>query len=193
MLASQSTISRFINSLTEQNIDEFNRLLLRLADTVFKRRNQLILISDVDSTHADIYGKQEAANYNSDHGTDGFHPILVFDSIVLLEVTQRPGNVYTSHDADEFLRPLNHYQDFSCDMNILVSGDSGIATLAIYDLCDEAGCQFLVKLKYIPQLNDLTQYQAAPIKDARKFKIKLISNNVLDDFYWETLARIRAL
>ena len=144
-LASQPTISRFINSLTEQNIDEFNRLLLHFSDAEFERRNQQALILDVDSTHADTYGEQEVASYNSHYGTDGFHPILAFDNITgtLLSAKQRPGNVYTSRDANEFLRPLlKHYQEFSCDMNILIRGHSGFATLAMYELCDEAHCQF---------------------------------------------------
>ncbi|WP_404882731.1 transposase [Lactiplantibacillus pentosus] len=139
-----------------------NRLLLRLADTMFKRRNQQILILDIDSTQADTYGKQESASYNAHYGIDGFHPILIFDSItgILLAVKQRPGNVYTSRDADEFLRPLlKHYQKFSCDMNILVRGDSGFATPTIYDLCEETGCQFLVKLKHNSRLTDLVQHQ----------------------------------
>ncbi|WP_395538091.1 transposase [Lactiplantibacillus pentosus] len=99
-----------------------NRLLLRLADTMFKRRNQQILILDIDSTQADTYGKQEAAGYNAHYGIDGFHPILIFDSItgILLAVRQRP---------------------------------------AIYDLCEETGCQFLVKLKHNSRLTDLVQHQ----------------------------------
>jgi len=44
-------------------------------------------------------------------------------------------------------------------MNILVRGDSGFATPALYDLCDEFNCHFLIKLKGNHRLVTLAESQ----------------------------------
>lgn len=61
---------------------------------------------DVDPTHSDTFGNQENAAYNGYHGTLGYHPLVAFDRLIgfFLGAQLRPGNVYTSNGAADFLR-----------------------------------------------------------------------------------------
>jgi len=157
---SQPTISRFFSRLTETNIQEFEAIIRRLGDLNLLDRNQQELIIDVDSTHADTFGKQENATYNAHYQTEGYHPLLAFDAVsgVLINVKQRPGNQYTSHGVREFLEPLLvHYHEYSCDPDILIRGDSGFATPEVYTLCDEQQVNFIVKLKSNHRLQQLAE------------------------------------
>lgn len=159
-LASQPTISRFLGRMTESNITELNQLLCRLADTVLQKKNQQDMIIDVDSTHSDTFGQQENARYNAHYQVDGYHPLMAFDSLtgMLLATKLRAGNVYTSNGTRDFLEPiLNHYRNDSCDMNILVRGDSGFAIPELYHLCVQQKCYFLVKLKANSRLHKLAE------------------------------------
>jgi len=157
---SQPTISRFFARLTKTNIQEFEAVIRRLGDLNLLDRNQQELIIDVDSTHADTFGKQENAAYNAHYQTEGYHPLLAFDAVsgVLINVKQRPGNQYTSHGVREFLEPLLvHYHEYSCDPDILIRGDSGFATPEVYTLCDEQQVNFIVKLKSNHRLQQLAE------------------------------------
>ena len=160
-LASQPTISRFLKRMSAENITELNQLLSRFVDTVLQRKNLQEMIIDVDSTHSDTFGHQEQASYNAHYQVDGYHPLMAFDSLtgMLLATQLRAGNVYTSNGVEVFLEPvLSHYRNYSCDMNILVRGDSGFATPKLYELCEQQDCHFLVKLKANSRLHTLAEH-----------------------------------
>jgi len=158
--ASQPTISRFISQFTTENIQELETVIRKLATKLFEYHNQQQFIIDVDSTHADTYGHQEKANYNAHYQTNGYHPLVAFDSSSgqLLGVKLRPGNRYTSTGVSTFLQSiLNEYRSYSCDPDILIRGDSGFATPELYDLCDEQNCHFIVKAKANHRLQYLAE------------------------------------
>lgn len=159
-LASQPTISRFIAKFNSQNIIELETIINKLANVLFKNTNQQEQIIDLDSTHFDTYGHQEKSNYNAHYQTNGYHPLIAFESLSgqLLGVKLRPGNKYTSNGAADFMRPIfNNLKQYSCDPNILVRGDSGFATPELYQLCDEQKSNFVIKLKANHLLSKLAE------------------------------------
>lgn len=91
-VASQASISRFIASLTQDNLVEIQNLLLKLADVVLKDPSRTEMILDIDSTHSDTFGHQEHATYNGHYSANGYHPLLVFDDAtgLLLGAQLRP-------------------------------------------------------------------------------------------------------
>jgi len=149
-LASQPTISRFINHLGSSAVAGLETLNRDLNKLVIKQNNQTDMIIDVDSTHSDTFGNQVNAAFNSHYASMGLHPLLAFDGLsgMFLGAKLRPGNVYTSTGVVDFMRPIIDYtKKFSCQMNTLVRGDSGFATPKLYQLCLSSDTDFLIKLK----------------------------------------------
>ncbi|WP_195701243.1 IS1380 family transposase [Companilactobacillus futsaii] len=176
-LASQPTVSRFLKRVTQDNITEFSDIIQYLVDLVLEKNNQQEMIIDVDSTHTDTYGYQENANFNAHYQTNGYHPLIAFDGMtgMLLATKLRPGNVYTSNGIVDFINPiLSHYRNHSCDMNILVRGDSGFSSGELYQSCDDQKCKFLIKLKANTKLQNMAehnvQYGNVPIVESSKIQ-----------------------
>ena len=78
-LASQPSLSRFFKRFDTQALDQLQSANQELLDRVHKMRQSDTLLIDLDSSHADTYGKQEQAAYNAHYGTVGFHPMVAFD------------------------------------------------------------------------------------------------------------------
>jgi len=167
-LASHPTISRFFKRMTQKNIDELCNVIQLLVDQVIDKKNQQEMIIDVDSTHTDTYGNQEGSNYNAHYQATGYHPLIAFDGAtgMLLSTKLRPGNVYTSNGIVDLISPvLKHYRNKSCDMGILVRGDSGFASPNFYEVCDKQQCHFLVKLKANHRLKEMAAHIVSPKYD----------------------------
>lgn len=64
-LASQATISRFWQRIDAAGVDAFQTLNQALIDQARLLTNQTTTIIDIDSTHSDTYGNQEATDYNA--------------------------------------------------------------------------------------------------------------------------------
>src|SRR5699024_7400193 len=111
-LASQSSISRFWDRISEENISQLQDLNQAMIDKVRSARNTTEMIFDLDSTHSDTYGDQENTDYNAHYRTNGYHPLVAFDGLTgdFLKAELRSGNVYTSNGVGTFMEPLfEHY------------------------------------------------------------------------------------
>lgn len=108
------------------------------------------MVIDLDSTHSDTYGNQESADFNNHYQTNGYHPLVAFDGLtgMFLGAELRPGNVYTSRNAETFLSNIvTHFSKHPCNMNSMVRGDSGFAKPEIYNFCNENDIRFVIRLK----------------------------------------------
>jgi len=188
-LASQPTISRFFKRMTSENIDELCNSIQLLVDLVIDKKNQQEMIIDVDSTHTDTYGNQENTNYNAHYQTTGYHPLIAFDGVtgMLLSTRLRPGNVYTSNGIKDFMNPvLEYYRNSSCDMKILVRGDSGFASPELYQLCEQQKCQFLVKLKANHKLKEMAAHSVSyDVTDTGEFETQYLELKYQPDTWAE--------
>lgn len=149
-LASQSSISRFWDRLTTENIVQLQRVNQILIDKARTIRNTNEIIFDLDSTHSDTFGNQEMTDYNAHYQTTGYHPLVAFDGLTgdFLKAELRSGNVYTSKGVAAFTRPLfEHYQSVTPVSTIMVRADSGFATPDLYELCEEYASLYTIRLK----------------------------------------------
>lgn len=149
-LASQPTVSRCINSLDDQAIEAFNRLFEILFEKANPPRSTKCLVLDLDSTLFQTFGKQEQSAYNFHYSACGYHPLMLFNGLNgdLMKMELRNGSIYTSNNIKEFLCPVLKWLDRAYPKaHILVRADSGFATPQLYDLCNEYGADFVIRLK----------------------------------------------
>src|SRR5699024_3625369 len=71
-LTSQPSLSRFYERFDSESLEQLNQANQRLLDKVHQHRESDVLVFDLDSTHADTYGEQESAAFNTHYGTVGF-------------------------------------------------------------------------------------------------------------------------
>ena len=159
-LASQASLSRFLDRISEENISQLQELNQAMIDKVRLARNTTEMIFDLDSTHSDTYGNQEKTDYNAHYQTNGYHPSVTIEELTgdFLKAELRSGNVYTSTGIGAVVEPLfEHYNQVVPVSNILVRGDSGFATPELYDLCEVYDSFFVIRLKANRNLSKLAE------------------------------------
>lgn len=159
-LASQPTISRMMNSFTAEDAQAFNEILemLYLLFNPVSDKSEIVL--DLDSTNTVTYGKQELSDYIAHYQKTGYHPLVLFDGITgdLMKFILRKGSTYTSKGVKDFLEPVvKKLRDRYPKAEILVRGDSGFAMPELYDLCEDYGVHYVIRLKANSKLHELAQ------------------------------------
>ena len=155
-VASQPTLSRFLSRSTEETVESLRQLNFELVQLFLQCQSQSKLIVDVDSTHFTTYGNQEGSAYNAHYRATGYHPLYAFESQsgYCLHAQLRAGNRYCSEGADDFLKPILDFFE-----QLLLRMDSGFATPKLYDLIEDRGHRYLIKLKsnaVLSRLGDVT-------------------------------------
>ena len=166
-LASQSSISRFWDRMSTENIVQLQKVNQILIDKARTIRNTNEMIFDLDSTHSDTFGNQEMTDYNAHYQTTGYHPLVAFDGLTgdFLKAELRSGNVYTSKGVAAFTRPLfEHYHSVTPVSTIMVRADSGFAMPDLYELCEEYDSLYTIRLKSNRNLYRIAE-QFVTIKD----------------------------
>ena len=123
---------------------------------------------DFDSTVKGVYGCQEGAEVGFNPGKKGqpsYHPLLSFDaaSKEVLHSWWRPGNTYTGNGAAAFF-------DATCQRlpgprgAYVVRADSGFFSDSFLSAIEQAGCDYLVKvkLKNLKQMLRAQQWEHVP-------------------------------
>ena len=72
LVASQPTLSRFINQISVEDLAGVTKLVARLAQLVITQKRQHQMIIDLDSTHADTFGRQEGSAFNTHYQANGW-------------------------------------------------------------------------------------------------------------------------
>lgn len=193
-LASQPSLSRFFKRFDKQALQQLQAANQELLDRVHQLRQSTTLLIDLDSSHADTYGKQENASYNSHYGTVGFHPLVAFDGFTgdFLKAQLRPGNRYTSNGVVEFVRPLlDHYNENFPETTTLVRGDSGFAVPDLYKLCEDESVYYIIRLKSNARLKALAEelHPTSEIRDVTKAE-RYVEESIYQAGSWNTSRRI---
>jgi len=166
--ASQPTVSRFWNDLSDDVLAGLIDLINYLIDGARFARQQSELVIDIDSTHFDTFGKQEKTDYNAHYGTYGYHPLVAYDGVYgdFLKAELRPGNVYTSTGAETFIEELlEHIRTQSSLLNsIVLRADSGFASPKIYRICEEQMTDYLIRLKSNARLKSFAKQEMEEIQ-----------------------------
>lgn len=150
-VASTPTVWRLITSMTELDLDGL-RAARRLARGTAWRRQAAppTLMLDLDSTLVTSHSEKENAAPNFKRGF-GFHPVLAYvdDLEDALAGKLRPGNAVANNNEDniEVLElALQQLPETKHERNILVRGDSALATRAFVAKVREHGLRFSIGL-----------------------------------------------
>ena len=149
-LASQPTMSRFINRCDDICLMQFEQIQQELRQRIYSIQKPEQILIDIDSTLFATFGKQEGNDYNQHYSNYGYHPLLAYDGLTgdLLKAELRPGNIYTSKGAADFVYPLllEFQQDYP-DMNVYLRGDSGFADVMLYEKLESNGVSYAIRMK----------------------------------------------
>src|ERR671933_1854520 len=147
-LASQPTLSRLENAVDRHACAQLAHALLAIY---LRAREQdgrpAHLVLDIDSTDDPTHGAQEGTAYHGYYGQHMYHPLLLFDGDTdqLITALLRPGNVHVSRGVIAILkRLLPVIQQRWPGVQIIVRADSGFATPALYDLCEQLEVEFML-------------------------------------------------
>ena len=148
-LASQPTISRFMNRLDEDTLNQFYALMRRFRNVVYSIKRPEMFLLDLDSTLLDTYGNQEGEGFNYHYQNHGYHPLVAYDGITgdLLKIQLRDGTDYSSTGVLEFLQPLlDEFCEDYPDIPLLLRADSGFTKPELYEQCETNGISYVIRL-----------------------------------------------
>jgi len=154
-LASQPTLSRFHNRMDKETLSQLEEILKILRQRIYSVNKPEQVLFDMDSTLYASYGNQEGHDFNYHYQANGYHPLLCFDGLTgdLLKTELRPGAMYCSNGAAEFMKPLiAEYQEKYPNTALFLRADSGFATDELYTLCENNGTSYAIRLKTNPVL-----------------------------------------
>jgi hypothetical protein len=163
-LASQPTLSRLDNASTRRSCYHLAVALVELylrereRDGVPKR-----ILLDLDGTDDPTHGAQEGTAYHAFYGQHMYHPLLIFDGDTgqVICAVLRPGTAHVSRGVVAILkRLLPVLQQRWPGVQIVLRADSGFATPALYDLCEQNSVQYTIGLVPNARLKRL----AEPVK-----------------------------
>ncbi len=149
-LASQPTMSRFFNRMDDITLMQLDWILYLLRKKIYSIHKPEMVLFDIDSTLFDTFGSQEGEGFNFHYSNHGYHPLLCYDGLTgdLLKAMLRPGEVYTSTDCCQFLKPLlmEYLEDYP-DVALYLRGDSGFACPDLFELLESNGTSYAIRLK----------------------------------------------
>ena len=160
VLASQPTVSRFFNRLDENTLNQLNTISKIMRKTVYSIKPPEHVLLDIDTTLYDTYGHQEGSCFNYHYQSNGYHPVMCFDSLTgdLIAAELREGSQYCCRDIRKFVEPiLKEYKTEYPKTALFVRGDSGFATDELYSVCEEYEAKYSVRLKENNTLKTLAQ------------------------------------
>ncbi len=147
--AGETTAGRFEKEilLEEDNRTGLDEILKKWTEKIDSVRGIKEIILDIDSPESPVYGEQEGSNYNGHFLSKCYHPLFVFNQHGdCLKVKLRPGNAHSADGWEEFLEPvLRHYAGKG--ISVKVRGDAAFAIPGLYELCEELGIDYAVRIK----------------------------------------------
>jgi len=119
--------------MDEDSLNQFLSINQILRKKVYSIQMPEDIILDLDSTLLNAYGKQEGRAFNFHYQSNGYHPLVYYDGIILdlLKIQLRDGTKYSSTGVVDFLQPIfdEYLEDFP-EIKLLLRGDSGFTTLS---------------------------------------------------------------
>ena len=177
--AGETTVGRFEKEilLEGDNLRNLEGISMRWAEKMDVVRGAKETILDIDSSESPVHGEQEGATYNGHFGMKCYHPLFLFNSHGdCLKAKLRPGNVHSADGWREFLEPvLRHYAGKGGSVKL--RGDAAFAMPELYELCEELGIDYAMRIKENAKLREHVElYAKRPVgRPGRKPIIKYIS------------------
>ncbi len=200
-LASQPTLSRLDNALDRHAC---YRLAVALVQLYLRERERdgvpKRILLDLDGTDDPTYGGQEGSAYHAYYGQHMYHPLLIFDGDTqqLILAVLRPGNVHASRGVVPILkRLLPVLQQRWPGVQLMVRADSGFATPALYDLCEQLEVEYTIGVGTNARLKRLgepilaeAQAQQAPGTPATPEKVRHFGEVTYQAESWSRARRV---
>ena len=169
-LASQPTLSRLENSIGPTELWRMEEVLLAGFITGLRGQPLKQLVIDADATDDPTHGQQELEFFHGFYDCHCFLPLLVYVSAdggeqELVASVLRPGNVHAGHRLVSVLkRIVPGLAEAFPNAEIVLRGDAGMASPAVYDFCEDAGVHYLLSLAKNSRLLSLGEEH---LRDAR--------------------------
>jgi hypothetical protein len=164
--AGETTVGRFEKEilLEGDNLNNLDEILLRWIEKIDSVRRIREIILDIDSSESPVYGEQEGSSYNGHFGLKCYHPLFVFNQYGdCLKVKLRPGNVHSADGWQEFLEPILRYYTGK-GIKVQVRGDAAFAIPELFELCEELGIDYAIRIKENEKLTEkMALYAKRPV------------------------------
>ena len=170
-LASQPTLSRFLNRMDNSTLEQFDEILNDLRSTIYTIEKPKRILLDLDSTLLPAYGRQEGVSYNYHYSSNGYHPLVCYDGLTgdLIKIKLRDGSVYTSSDVVGFLQPLlDEHEKYYPDVKLFLRADSGFAKPELYTQAETNGISYVIRLKANQNLYKLAETTTSRMDELTK-------------------------
>jgi hypothetical protein len=145
-LASQPTLCRLENGVTQKDIRRLSEKLFELYLRAHPGRRDVVII-DMDSTDDPTHGAQQLSLFHGYFGQHMYHPLLIFDGITgfPMAAVLRPGNSHASKGAKAILKRLiRKLKQAYPDSTILLRADGGFSIPDIYTLCEKESIYYTI-------------------------------------------------
>jgi hypothetical protein len=219
-LASGSTLNRFHHAYTRRQADlpleerpvlqevgaalsQRLRILNDYLPELFMRTRRSAppyVILDIDPSDDPTHGQQVLSFFHGYYDQHQYFPLFVFDGVTRFPLAAwlRPGTVHASCGAVSTLQTIVQALRAAWPaVTILVRGDTGLATPAVYEYCEAEGLLYafgyssneVLKERTAPALNDLQTYYA--FYQHREPEVQRFE--VLEDYQAESWSRPRRI
>ena len=186
-LASQPTLSRFWNRMDQVTLDQLSEIFKAMRKVINAINKPEFMVFDIDTTLLDAYGHQEGVAFNYHYQSVGYHPFLCFNGLNgdLLKAELRDGTDYCSKGSGEFMRPLlKEFREEYPYVDMYLRGDSGFAAPELYEVCEEFGCKYAIRLKENTKLRELAKEKDQALYDATIYNM-VDSARVYGEFMYQ--------
>jgi len=146
-LASDSTLVRFENDRTEQELKGLQAVLVQLFIQQYKRAPDRIVL-DMDTTCDEVHGYQQLSFYNGFYKTYCYTPLFIFAGAFPLAAMLRAGNAAPAEGAVRALRPVvQALREAWPGLVIDLRADAGFSTPELYEFCEAAQVNYFIGIK----------------------------------------------
>ncbi len=156
-LASDPTISRLLGG-RKLDLDGLGSVHVEWFARLVENAPPAVVTLDIDGYDAETYGMQQLSLFNGYYREKMYYPLLVtvaeYGFIVAARL--RPGSAWSGAEAVPLLRPvLQRLREVLPNTRVRLRADSGFRDPALYDLLDEFGVEYAIRLRLSQPLGRL--------------------------------------
>jgi len=145
LLASQPTMSRLENQVTQKDIKQIRRLFVDKFLESYPRESKEIVL-DIDAWDALTHGHQQLSLFNGYHRHDIYFPVLINEasSGYPLVLQLRAGNSHSGKGVAGILKWLFlRIKRALPEIRIVLRGDGGFSLPEIIEVCEKSGVGYV--------------------------------------------------
>ena len=192
-LASQSTISRFENSISTKDIYRIAEVFVDQFVASYDTPPEAIVL-DMDDTEDETHGAQQLSLFNGYHDEYCYMPYFIFEGRTgkLITSILRPGKRPDGKQIRAIIkRVIKKIRKVWPTVGILVRGDSHFATPELYSWCDKHNVYYILGLTKNSILKELSKSTMAAAH--RRYEMFSEKQRVFKDLSYQAGTWHRAL